>query len=82
MTDHVKDGGYRSRKMVMAYVLMVLGVAAWCATGHWPALAVTLGELYMFLIGAASLFVTGNVVVKAMAGRTPIVPPTDQDPKK
>lgn len=68
--DHIKDGGYKSRKMVMAYVVMLIGSVAWAFTARYPALAASLSELYMFLLGAASLFISGNVAVKWMGSKT------------
>lgn len=62
--DRIKDGGFKSRKMLMAYVVMFLGSAAWFATAFWPGLAVNFNQYCMFLLGAAGLFVTGNVAVK------------------
>jgi hypothetical protein len=67
--DHILDGGYKSRKMIMAYVIMVLGIGAFGLTARFPALAASLSELYMFLLGAASLFISGNVAVKWVGSR-------------
>lgn len=74
MVDHVKDGGVRSRKMIMAYVVMAAGSLAWIATARWPALAATLAELYMFLLGAAGMFMGANAAVKWMGAKTIIQP--------
>lgn len=67
--DRIKDGGFKSRKMIMAYVVMILGFGAWLFTARYPALAASLSELYMFLLGAASLFISGNVAVKWMGSK-------------
>lgn len=64
-----RDGGYRSRKMVMAYVVMALGSAGYAATGYWPALGVTFAEYCMFLLGAASIYASSNAAVKWMTAR-------------
>lgn len=74
MVDHVKDGGMRSRKMIMAYIVMAAGLGAWVMTAFYPALAVTLAELYMFLLGAAGMFMGANAAVKWMGAKTTVQP--------
>lgn len=61
------DGGYKSRKMIMMYVVMVLGTIGFLAVARWPALAVLFPEYCMFLLGASSLYVSGNAAVKWMS---------------
>lgn len=58
------DGGYKSRKMVLTYITLLLGALGFLATGRWPALATTYPEYCMFLIGAATVYVSGNTFTK------------------
>lgn len=62
-------GGYRSRKMVMAYVVMALGSVGFVMTAVWPALGVTFAEYCMFLLGAASIYASSNAAVKWMTAK-------------
>lgn len=64
-----KIGGYRSRKMVMAYVTMLMGSLGYISVGRWPALAVVFTEYCMFLLGAATIYSGSNTAVKWMAAR-------------
>jgi hypothetical protein len=70
MSDY-KDRGYKSRKMVMAYVVMALGTLGYLAAGHWHGLAVVYPEYCMFLIGASGVYVGGNAAAKLIAARNP-----------
>lgn len=63
MLDY-KDGGYKSRKMVMAYVVMGLMTLGWAATVKWTALNVSFGEFCMGLLGAATIYVGSNSISK------------------
>ncbi|WNM70134.1 hypothetical protein [Myxococcus phage Mx1] len=69
MEAESKDRGYKSRKMVMAYVVMLLGTLGFAATGLWPALTVAYAEYCIFLLGASSIYVTGNAAIKVMTTR-------------
>jgi len=63
----------------MAYIVMILGLGAWLLTAKYPALAVTLAELFMFLLGAAGLYVSGNAAVKWMSAKNG---PQEESPPK
>lgn len=73
MFDH-KDGGIRSRKMVMAYVTVLLITGGFLATGVWPALHVAYGEFVMGVLAAASIYAGGNTAVKWMSARAATSP--------
>jgi hypothetical protein len=42
------DGGYMSRKMIMAYVSIALGTAGYVAASRWPSLSTVYSEYCMF----------------------------------
>lgn len=69
MSIDLKDGGYKSRKMVMAYVVMVLMMAGFFSTARWPTLAVAFAELCFGLLGAASIFAGSTTLSKWAAAR-------------
>lgn len=63
------DNGYRSRKMVMAYVVIALISGGYMALARWPSLYVAYAEFCMALLAAASIYSGGNAAVKWMAAR-------------
>lgn len=65
----INDGGYKSRKMIMAYVVMLLGTIGYIATGKWSALSMMYPQYCMFLLGSASIYISGNTIVKWLANR-------------
>ena len=67
MTDN--DGGYKSRKMVMAYVCLVLMTVAFFATARWPALTASFMEYNMAVLAAASIYTGGNTLTKWIQAR-------------
>lgn len=69
MVDY-KDNGFKSRKMIMTYVVLLLGTVGFIITGYWPALAVTFPEYCMFLIGASGVYIGGNAAIKWVAARS------------
>ena len=68
MFDH-SDGGYRSRKMVMSYVVMGLMTLGFAGTALWPALQAAYAEYCMSLMGASGIYIGGNTFVKWMSAR-------------
>jgi hypothetical protein len=82
MFDH-RDGGYKSRKMVMTYVVMGLGTFGYLVTGHWPALVTVFPEYCAFLIGTSAVFTGANTAIKWMSSK--LSPPAEaadgEDPK-
>jgi hypothetical protein len=67
--DHLKDGGFKSRKfwLVVWTQAQIVGFAACC--GKWPSLATALPTVATALIAAAGLFITGNVAAKQVLGK-------------
>jgi hypothetical protein len=65
-----KDNGFKSRKMLMTYAVLILGTGGFVCTGVWPALAVTFPEFCAFLIGASGVYITGNAATKWLAARS------------
>lgn len=61
------DNGYKSRKMVMSYIVIVLITLGYIVTGVWPPLAVSFGTFIMGLLGAASIFTGANTAIQWMA---------------
>lgn len=55
------DGGFASRKMIMVYVTMALGFVAFLACAWLEALRSVYGDFCMFLLGATSMYVGGNL---------------------
>ena len=66
--DH-KDGGFKSRKMVMSYIIIGLIFAGFILTGLKPALAVTFSEYCMALLAAAGIYAGGNTAIKWMSSK-------------
>ena len=58
------DGGYKSRKMVMAYVTMAIMTIVYLLSARYPALNVSFSEFCMAILGAASIYIGGNTAVK------------------
>lgn len=65
------DGGYRSRKMVMAYVCLVLMTCGFFATAKWPALTTSYMEYNMAVLAAASIYTGGNTLTKWIQAKNP-----------
>lgn len=65
-----KDNGFKSRKMLMTYAVLILGTAGFVCTGVWPAMAVTFPEFCTFLIGASGVYITGNAATKWLAAKS------------
>lgn len=63
------DGGVKSRKMWMAYVVMFLGTLGYYANARWPALTAAYAEYCMFLLVASGIYAGANAGVKWMAGK-------------
>lgn len=66
--DH-KDGGYKSRKMVMAYSVIALIFIGFLLTGYKTGLSTTFSEYCMALLGAAGIYAGSNSAIKWMASR-------------
>lgn len=81
MVDY-KDGGFKSRKMIMTYAVLILGTAGFVCTGIWPALAVTFPEFCAFLIGASGVYVTGNAATKWVAAKAAAKLPLPEEGSK
>jgi hypothetical protein len=78
---------FKSRKMVMSYVTIILITAAFLASGWRPNLTPALPEFYMAVIAATGVYVGGNITGKYVALRHgPSVPKnrraTDPKPPK
>lgn len=75
MSHHYQsDGGWKSRKMWMAYVAMVLILGGYLVSGYWTTLHVVYPEYVMGILAATSIFTAGNAGVKWM-GRSATPPP-------
>lgn len=61
------DNGFKSRKMIMAYISIGLITLGFLAIGKWPALAVAYGEFIMGLLAATTIFTGANTAIKWMA---------------
>lgn len=68
MIDH-KDGGFKSRKMIMAYVVLVMILAGFALAGHWSSLTVIYGEYCTALLAGATIYTGSNALVKWMAAK-------------
>lgn len=66
------DSGYKSRKMVMAYVVIFLMSLGFLAAGKWTSLSVVYGEFIMGLLAATSIFTGANAAIKWMAHKAHI----------
>lgn len=72
---HVKlaaDGGYKSRKMVMAYVTMLMILIGFGLIAWFPALSVVYAEYCAGIITAASIYAGGNLLVKHLATKAKV----------
>lgn len=69
----MNDRGFKSRKMIMSYITMLMMAIGFAATAKWPALIVVYGEYCMALIGAASIYCGTNTLVKWAANRAPVI---------
>lgn len=58
------DGGYKSRKLTMAYVCLILMTMGFFATARWPALAAVYMEYNMAVLAAASIYTGDNTITK------------------
>lgn len=58
------DGGYKSRKLTMAYVCLALMTMGFFATARWPSLAAVYMEYNMAVLAAASIYTGGNTITK------------------
>lgn len=82
----MNDGGYRSRKMVMAYVCLGLTTVAFFATARWPALIPAYMEYNLAVLAAASIYTGGNTLTKWIQARNApkkkkVVAPAPPGPK-
>lgn len=68
-TEALKDGGWTSRKfwLVVWTQFLIAGLAA--LAGKWAPLAPLYPTAMGGLIGAAALFITGNVAAKHVIGK-------------
>ncbi len=66
--DH-KDGGFKSRKMIIAYVAMIFVAGGYWLTAIHPALATVYAEYCMGVLGAAAIYAGSNSAVKWMSSR-------------
>ena len=82
-TKRPDDGGYKSRKLTLAYVALVLMTVGFFATARWPSLASTYMEFNMAILAAASIYTGGNTLSKWINARkaatkkpkAPVAPP-------
>lgn len=64
--DDTDDGGWSSRKMLMAYAAMALILAGFCAAGYWASLGTVYAEYVMGILGAASIYTGGSAATRWM----------------
>lgn len=64
LEQHLKDGGGKSRKYLLAIGTSVVMVGCWALTGRFPALAPTFGELLGGLLASQAVFSGFNVATK------------------
>lgn len=83
MNDKDKDGGYKSRKMVMSYVAMAILTAGFLAAGKWGGLQPVFGEFIAGILGCASIYIGGNTAVRWISSskKTKTKEETDGQPK-
>ncbi len=67
-----KDGGMRSRKLLLTIGSMLLMTACWFLTAKYAALQVTFGEFLGGISGALGLFMVGNAASKHFISKAAI----------
>lgn len=78
--EMMKDGGFKSRKMIMVYVTIVLITAGFLAIGRWNALNVSYSTFCSSLLAAAAVYTVGNGAVKLIGSKAKADPSPPADP--
>lgn len=73
--------GYKSRKLILAYVTLALIFVGFILTGRYPALAVTYAEYCMGILAAASIYAGANAAVKFLTKPKANEPPVEPGPE-
>lgn len=66
---HWKDNGYKSRKMVLTYFILVLMAGGYALVAFYPALREVYAEYCTALIAASTIYAGSNLTNKWVAGR-------------
>jgi hypothetical protein len=59
-----KDGGFKSRKMIISYVSILMIFLGFVLTAKYQALTVSFGEYCMGILAAASIYAGSNAATK------------------
>lgn len=63
------DKGFKSRKMIMAYVAMALITLGFLAIGVWPAMHVAYAEFCIGVLSATTIFTGMDTATKLIGAR-------------
>lgn len=64
MQPDLNDNGYKSRKMVMSYVVLGLILVGFLVVGQWSALTTIYSEYVMGVLAASSIYAGTNTLTK------------------
>jgi hypothetical protein len=70
LLDHIKDGGFKSRKLWLTIFGVETLMVGWFAAGHWKTLAPSYPTFVGGVLGLIGLYFTGNVTTKATLAKT------------
>lgn len=73
MALHPQDGGYKSRKLVMAYASQGLITLGAFMAGKMAALVPVYGTFVGGILGAAALYMTHNVANSVVTSRSKLI---------
>jgi F0F1-type ATP synthase assembly protein I len=68
--EHIKDGGWKSRKLLLVAYTQLLIVSAAALTKWIPSISGVYSAMIGGLIGALTLYVGGNVTAKHVLGKS------------
>lgn len=75
-----QDGGWKSRKLIFGFIVVVLAFGGWLLTGAFPVLQATYLSMLGALTGTYTLFIGANIGNKHVVANN-IVKAKTSDPK-
>lgn len=65
VANALKDGGFKSRKLLLCVFAVLVLAGGWVACGHWRELQPNYATFVGGVLGLVGLYFTGNVTTKA-----------------
>lgn len=80
MSNFLDQNGFKSRKLVTTYLVLLLITLGYLAAGIWPSLATLYSTFCMSALGAAGLYHGANGGVKWLTSKSGKPEPEADDP--